>query len=344
MYRRFILGLFWLLPLLMVVVGCKQKPEAIGNLDEIIVFADSVDWPVFKDGLQTFFGKEYIMPVVEKEFLLRWKSFDDFENFKHYKNIMFIGYLNSKLPVSQTVTDLLNEEVVAGVKSGDYFYIPQKDVWAMKQYVVFLVAPTKDDMIQRIYDLGELVYDDFRKSYYQRLQERMFEHLEKKELEEYIADHYGFTLRIPADYVLVDESSEENYIWLRRLHPDRSLFVHWLPYMDSVTIDFDWIVKKRNEIAAKLYEGDIIVEDETHLEKVQFAGRPAYRMEGTWKNPKHMVGGPFRNTTFVVQERNMIYMIDFYVQAIGQRKKLYLDQLDIMAHTFKLVEKSKGEE
>ena len=322
------------------IVGCKQKSEAIGNLDEIIVFADSVDWQDYKDGLERIFGKEYLTPVVEKEFILRWKPVSQLEEFKKYKNIMFIGSLDSKLPVSRMIQDLLDEQVVAGIKSGDYFYIPQTDVWARRQYVVFLVAPTRSDMIQRIYDLGELVYDNFRETYYNRLTERIYKHMENKDLEEYLATHYPFTLRIPADYVLVDQSQEERYVWLRRLHPDRSMFIHWIPYHDSIRIDFDWIVATRNKIAPKIYEGDVVVEDETHLEQVQFAGRPAYRLEGTWKNPTLVVGGPFRNTTFVARENNLIYMIDFYVQAIGQRKKMYLDQLDIMAHTFKIVPSS----
>ncbi len=337
----YVLGIF-LLSLILFTQGCKQKTDSIGNLDEIIVFADSVDWLDYQDALNSIFGKELITPVIEREFLLHWKPADQIEKYKKYKNIMFIGNLASKMPVSKMVTDLLNKEVVAGVKSGDYFYIPQKDVWALRQYVVFLVAPTKNDMLQRIYDLGELVYDDFRKSYYTRLKEHIYAHMENKDLEEYLATHYPFTLRIPADYVLVDESTEDRYVWLRRLHPDRSMFIHWLDYADSIHLDFNWIVKTRNKITAKIYEGDIVVEDETHLEKVQFAGHPAYRLEGTWKNPTHIIGGPFRNTTFVDKKRKMIFMVDFYVQAIGQRKKPFLDQLDVMAHTFKLVEPGKN--
>ncbi len=333
----YILGIFLVL-LFIFIPGCKQKTDSIGDLDEIIVFADSVDWLDYEDALNSIFGKELITPVVEKEFLLHRKPVDQIETYKKYRNIMFIGNLASKSPVSQMITELLNEEVVAGVKTGDYFYIPQKDVWALRQYVVFLVAPTRNDMIQRIYDLGELVYDNFRESYYHRLKERMYAHLENKDLEEYLRNHYPFTLRVPADYILVDESTEDRYVWLRRLHPDRSMFIHWMDYADTIRIDFNWMVKIRNKIAAKIYEGDIVVEDETHLEQVQFAGHPAYRLEGTWKNPTLMVGGPFRNTTFVDKKRNMIFMVDFYVQAIGQRKKPFLDQLDIMAHTFKLVE------
>ena len=40
----------------------------------------------------------------------------------------------------------------------------------------------------------------------------------------------------------------------------------------------------------------------------------------------------------------MIFMIDFYVQAVAQRKKLYLDQLDIMAHTFEAKSYVEGEQ
>lgn len=325
-----------LLLILVLLFSCAVKHDSIGPLDEIIVFADSLDWPDYEDGLNDLFEKEYLTPVAEKQYILTWKPAREIEKYKNRKNVMFIARLDSRLPVSRQVKELLNKQVIAGIESGKYFYIPQSDTWAQNQYIVFLVAPTRDDMIRQIYDTGELVYDDLQKSYYKRLRERMYTNNENRKLEDYLANNFPFSLLAQKDYVVVDESLEYRYVWMRRLHPDRSIFVHWIPYHDSIKIDFNWIVKQRNELAKRIYHGDIVVEEETHLELFKFKQwKAAYRLEGTWMNPKLVIGGPFRNITFVDKESGLIYMIDFYVQAIGQRKRLYLDQLDIIAHTFR---------
>lgn len=326
-----------LLLIVVIASSCKNKHDSIGNLDEIIVFADSLDWLDYKAGLDTLFEKEYLTPMPEVSYLLRWKPADQIANYKTYTNLMFIARLDGKDPVSRDVKGLLNEEIIEGIKSGDYFYIPQQDPWAFDQYVLYLVAPTKDEMIQRIYDLGELAFDDFEKSYYSRLKDKLYSAHENKKLEDYLLEHFPFTLRVQHDYGIVDESQEERYVWLRRLHPsrDRSLAVHWIPYNDSIEIDFDWIVNQRNTLASKIFNGDVVVKEETHLERVKFGRWPAYRLEGTWKNPELIIGGPFRTIVFVDKKSDLIFMIDFYVQAIGERKKVFLDQLDIMAHTFR---------
>ena len=53
------------------------------------------------------------------------------------------------------------------------------------------------------------------------------------------------------------------------------------------------------------------------------------------------MGGPFRDITFIDSETNRIYMLDYYVQAIGKRKVPYLDQLDVLIYTFN-VQKEPG--
>ncbi|NOX36511.1 MAG: DUF4837 family protein [Calditrichaeota bacterium] len=313
---------------------CGVKPDSQGEFDEIYVFADSLDWLEYEDAIRDIFAKEYRTPVLEPEYLVKWRPFERFDTYKKFRNIFFLARLNSEEPVSANVKALLSEEIIQGVMKGDYFYIPKKDVWALEQYVLFLVAPTKEDMIQRIYDFGDVIYQDFERSYYQRLKRFVYARYENKELEEYIRTHFPFTIRVQHDYFLADESLEEGYVWLRRLNPDRSLFVHWVPYTEDMQITPRWIIDERNRLAAKIYEGDVVVEEETFGRRITFKGFPAYRLEGTWKNPKYIIGGPFRNITFVDKENRIVFMIDFYVQAIGQRKKVFLDQLEVMAYTF----------
>ncbi len=324
--------------------GCgARKPYAIGNLDQIIVFADSLDWVEYKDGLESHFGKIYRMPLDEKEYLLEWRPAHKFDEFATHKNIMFLSRLDSRATISARVNRLLSDEVKAGINSGDFFYIPQYDTYALDQYVVFLVAPDKDGMIQRLYDEGELVYDNFRESYYKRLEELLFLRYEKTQLSEYIETYFPFTLRIQADFDLLDESVENRYIWLRRFRPDRNLAVYWEPLTDSTKINMEWMIKARNALGKRIWEGDEVVVEETSAERVQFARRPALRMEGTWRNPTHWVGGPFRSTAFVDREQGLVFLVDISVHAVNQRKKPYLDQLDVMAHTFQTKTAAKAE-
>ncbi|MEL6823995.1 MAG: DUF4837 family protein, partial [Calditrichota bacterium] len=223
-----VLGSIAILAVMLFIAGCgKGKTHAYGKLDEIHVFADKEDWPEWKDALQSVFSREFRMPVTEKEYLLKWHPYEDIEKYKSFKNVFFLSRLDSKLPVSQEVNELVtgDPQIVAGIKNGDYFHIPQKDTWAFGQYVLFLIAPDRDAMIQRIHDLGKLAYTDFKKSYFTRLNDEVFENNRNEKVVNYLRTHFPFTITVQKDYQLVDESLDDNYVWLRRLNPDRSIAV-----------------------------------------------------------------------------------------------------------------------
>lgn len=314
--------------------SCSSKKDSLGNLDEIIVFADSSDWPNYQESLNSVFGEYYKTPRLEREYLLSWQSPKVMGGYKKSKNVFFLGRMNSNQPVSTIVRNSLSQDIIDNVNSGKVFYIPKHDAWALDQYVLFLLAPNKDELINRIEKYGDVIYEDFEKSYYKRYKEEIYRHYENKELEEYLLNNFPFKIRIPSDFFIANESIENNFVWIRRVDPDRSLLVHWVPFNDSIDYNYDWMVKERNRIAEITYEGDVIVEDETEVKTVKFLRWDALRLEGTWKNPKYLVGGPFRDITFYDEESNLMFMVDFYVQAVGERKKMYLDMLEIMAHTF----------
>lgn len=322
---------------------CSWQGDSVGTNDKIYVFADSLDWVFYEDALNSVFGNIIRTPVAEREFLLEWVPFRYFDKYQNYKNIFIIGRLDSEMPVSQNVRELLNQEILEGVESGKYFYIPKKDVWALHQYLLFMVANSRDDMIQRIHDLGDLMYEDFRKYYFQRLKEEMFAHMEQEKLEDYLTERYPFKIRVQHDYFVADESVEQKYVWLRRLYPDRSLLIHWVEVPEDFQLTSRWVIDQRNKIAKKLYKGDVVVEEETKAFQVEFKGRTAIRLEGTWRNDELVIGGPFIDICFVDRENGRIFLLDGYVQAIGQRKKPFIDQLDVLIHTFEVQKEPAGQ-
>lgn len=319
---------------LIFAFSCSSKRDSVGTLDEIIVFADSTDWQDYEGPLNSVFGKYYKTPRLEREYVLSWQSPKDIGIYKLNRNIFFLGRMDSEGRISTLVRNSLSQDVIDGVNSGKFFYVPKHDPWAFDQYVLFLLAPTKNELINRISKYSDAIYDDFEKSYYKRYKEEIYRRYENEKLEKYLLNHFPFKIRIPSDFFIANESIEDNFVWIRRIEPDRSLMVHWIPYDDSIEVDYEWMVRERNKIGKITFEGDVVVEEETEVKTVKFLQWEATRLEGTWKNPKYMVGGPFRNMTFIDKKSNLIFMVDFYVQAIGERKKIYLDMLEIMAHTF----------
>lgn len=320
--------------LILLLAGCQIKPESRGDFDTISVFADSLDWPDYKPALKEVFSREYKTPALESEFLLKWRSSEFFKQYQHDRNIIFLARLDSDDPVSTVVKNTLPGEILEGVADGKYFSIPKHDPWAEDQYLLFLVAPTKKDLIRKIEINREIVYQDFIKAYYDRYKKQLYRRYENSELEDYLLEHFPFKVRVPSDYFVADESENYGYVYLRRLHPDRSITVHWIPYSDTANLSFDWVVKQRNKLAKLAYQGDRVVEEETTIYETTFLEWKAVRLQGTWKNPSLVIGGPFRNIVFIDKQSGLIFMIDYYVQAIGRRKKLFLDQLEIIANTF----------
>jgi len=324
---------YFLLFYLALHSACSLTPEGKGDFDEIIVFSDSLDWFEYKKSLESIFSREYKTPVLEREYILTWRTSKYFEDFKEYRNVIFLGRLDSDDRVSEAVKNTLSGEILQDIENDKYFYIPKHDAWANNQMVLFLVAKDKKDMLNKLEKYGNSLLKDFEKSYYRRYQDHIFRRDGNKELKEYIENHFPFTMKVQSDFFLADESLENGYIYLRRINPDRSMIIHWLPHSDTIEINYNWLVKERNRIGELALQGDLIVEDETLYKEGTFQGRKAFILEGTWKNPTYIIGGPFRNKTFIDEASSLIIMIDYYVHAVGRRKKLFLDQLEVMART-----------
>ncbi len=328
----FTLATFW---------NCSTKGKSFGEDDEVYVFADSADWVQYRGPLNSIFGQYIQTPIMEREFILIWKPFDKFRQYQNFKNIFILGRLNSQDPVSLNVRNLLNPEIIEGVKKGQYFYIPKNNVWAENQYVLIFVANSVNDMVQKIYDLGDLSYNDFTRYFYKRLRQEMFKRMEQKDLEKYIADHFPFTMRIQHDYFIANENLENNYVWIRRFDPDRSILIHWQPYAGEFQLTSRWVIDERNRLAKEVFSGDVVVEEETKAYVTQFKRWNSIKLEGTWKNDSLMVGGPFRNFTFVDSTTQRLYMLDYYVQAIGKRKVPFLQQLKVIVYTFEVLQEPR---
>ena len=176
-------------------------------------------------------------------------------------------------------------------------------------------------------------YDDL---FFQRQSVYLFEGSSRqKELENELANKYGWTLKIPWGYTVVRDSAEQQFFWMGLDMPYRWLAVQWvegLVFSDSSSVN-DHVKSIPEE-----YFGNINYSD--HLFKIEpftFNDYGAWKISGLWESIEEAQGGPFISYLFYDEVNDRTYFIHLSIFHPGNDKSLLLRQVDIVAHSFKTV-------
>ncbi len=326
--------------LALILAGCFGKPESQGDGANIYVIADSTDWAVLEPTLKEVFQKVIITPQPEYLFELIWVSPDNFGEHARKKNLVLAGALQSPGGVIAKVG--LSSEVKERVAEGSAFVFPKPDQWAENQLLVVLVSNTLEELQEKLLDNRDYLYNLFKKKLDDETLTEMYSKLEQVEMEKELLEKFGWMVRIQHDYIINIERLQERFVMLRRSLPGRErwLFVHWIDDGDSAIITPEWAIQTRNRLTTKFYEGDVINQQYTKTDTVDFLGRRALLLEGLWENEQKVLGGPFRSYSFYDAPSGRVYMIDVAVLFPGGKKEPFLRQLDVMAHTFKTAQEA----
>ncbi len=328
----------FLLLILWMLNGCNLKPSTMGYQHRIFLFADSALYARVGDQVEAVFEKEIYTPHSEKTFYITWIPLNKLSEFKSRMNLFFLGTADSSGPVSDYLTKILPKQFKQEIADSNYFYFYNNDLFARDQVGLIMYAPTIRDFKTRFNRFKDQIYKTFEKKYYARLTKGMFEQGELKDLEKYLSTHYGWKVRLQHDYFIANQDVDKKYVWLRRLYPDRWISI-WQTKGDSSLLNMNSLIAIRNRMAKTYYGGDVVVGDETYLTTVDFEGRPTKKVVGIWRNDSLLVGGPFRMYAVYDQLDSVIHFIDIAVMAPGKLKEPFLDQLEVIAHTFELTDK-----
>lgn len=305
--------------------------------------ADSTDWEAFHGILRHTFERVIRTPQPEKTFSLFHVSEKDFERYSEFRYLLQITTLNSKGPINRIVQNVLTApDVRNGVEEGRYFVFIQKNQWAKNQMMMVLIGKDILTLRTQIEKNNQILYDIFDTDFKKQLKEEMYERREKKKLEAYLLNFYGWTIRIQHDYHLMDEFGQDGYLWLRRLYPERWIFVRWIEEGDTALLDTKWVIQERNRLQEKYSEGEKVSEHYLVSFRAKFLDREAVITTGLWEHEEKEVGGPFKNYTFYDALSGRLYMIDLalFAPEYSSQKLPFLRRMDIMAHTFKTVYES----
>ena len=325
------------IPLLIPVclmVSCNYEPDSYGDFDKIYVFADSTLYGDVRTDLEQVFDNYVYTPPAEKSFYLELHPIADLSMYERRRNLLFLTILGQDDPVSTYIDKALTPDVAAAVREGRLFEIFQEDLYAREQMVIILPAVNTGILKKNILDYKDRIFKRMEDYYFKRLKKIMFMQGEQTLLEEYLRDNLGWSVRIQHDYIIVKETDDKNFIWLRRFDPTRNLSVYRFP-ADTLPTGEEWLIHVRDSLAAVYFESDQVDREDTYMVRTTFNDRPAIVMIGVWQNHILKIGGPLKTFAFFDPVSRYVYLIDLMVTAPGKRKKPFMDQLEVMARTFR---------
>ena len=321
--------------LVVFTAGCELKRPAFGMIDQIIVLADDEDWNYAEGAIKAVYERIIETPQFEKRFTVAHPPLESYGFYQKYHLIILLGTLGSRGIVGEILNQNITADNRASVAAGTKFAFQQRDVWAGNQYVLILIAPTVEDLLDKINANRDMLFQLVDKTANEFLKREMYKRKEQVELSKQLFETYGYTFRVQHDYFM-KEWPEHNTIFLRRLAPDRMMVIHWVDTTDIGYIPESWVIQKRNELGEMLLDGRVLQEETVSFSRTEFADYTAVVSHGLWLHPVKFIGSPMINYTFYDELTKRIYMIDlslFAPEYVGE-KVPFLKQLDIMANTF----------
>ena len=329
-----------LVALALLAASCGVRlPESTGANEEIYVLVDPSDWATIQDAAREIFEKVIYTPQEEKIFYIRIGNIENFERHKHHlrKNILVAAPLDAAHPTAEFLRSILSSQVHDAVRAGTSSVSWKRDVWARDQTLMVVTGRNLEEVVDNLRMESDRLYRAVEQARDERVAKLIFQYGERKDISEQLARSYGWRVRVPFGYRIMEERPDSGFVALAREQPNRWLFVYWEDDIPPGRLTPDWCIGKRDEIARRFFGGDRVVATEVEIHQAEFAGKLAVVLQGLWENRELWSGGPFKSYAFVNVDLNRFFWVDIGVFSPNKEKENYLRQVDLMAHTFEWV-------
>ncbi len=327
-----------LLPLLFCTAAiitsfsCDHKERAWGTTNWIITVADSTDWLEIEGTVRATFEKEIYTPQLESLLEINKIAPSELDVFDRYHNLLIIGTLESGSGISELFESRLSPESYALVESDSLYLFKSVDPFYQPQLLVMIVAKDLGTLKRRLEENKVFLFNLMDEHVRTVIAEQLYYNYEKKDVEKDLLEKYGWMVRVPHEFSVVEENEAEAYIWMRRVNPERWLLVHWEETNDPALLTEEYCLKTRSWIGESVYDNELLKDGFAQFERVDFNGRYTLLMRGLWETDTQ--GGPFALYSFYDEDSGRIYSIDIACYAAGKEKMPYMRQLEVIARTF----------
>ncbi len=326
-------------------------PTSAGQLDEVLWVMDDEMWKddvgqLVKENLR----KQYkVLPQAEPEYLLREKTYEQFDNdiIKKYRTIILASYNNDQSRLNQFIRSTFSRKIDELSVDGKAKSFLVRNVWAKPQVVMVVYADSKEQLIEGVDQELSSILRTIRKEEDNRIAAKLYENGLNSDAVGYINEQFAITLDIPKDFYVAKKNSD--FGWFRKetgeLSANIMIYEKDLSNEDlSKGVDWkQYAIQLRNylgkEHIASSIEGSYmeieqrfakVLQDTTALGDVN-----ALQTKGLWRIEGDFMGGPFVNYSWVNDDSSKLYMIDGFVHAPGGDKKKFMRELENIFNSLK---------
>lgn len=313
--------------ILFFLLGCtpEYKPHhAVGKHTEVIVISEPQIYSEVESLLVETLERVIYTPTTERIFDITHITPSEFTDFLYRKNCLIIGLIGDAL-----IDSILSPSSKQKLMRGAEYLFGSTDLFASGQCVLVVAGPTVYKLKDIIMANLELIFNYFSESVRRRLKEELYKDGFQEALSQNLRSRYGFSISVPAGWKVAND--EFGFVAFRRNQPDRIISIYW-EARPHIELDKAVAIRIRDKIGAKYYDGDYVEDGLTKFYWVNFHNIITGKLDGIWQNDENVTGGPFR--TYFFWHGGRFYVIDFHVFAPGEKKWMWLQQLELIADTF----------
>jgi len=289
------------------------KPLAMGDDRDVYIFCDPANWKALEPFIRSAIEREIQLVYPEKYFQIIMADIKDAQTLSKYKNLIYIGDLNSEAPVSKYAKSVVDKNFIARVNNSGGDLFTAKNHSSRDQLVMFLMGRDAVSLSK----IGALQSDNiFGLLLHRFAQRQAYYAYQGKVIAASFFKPYPFALQIPDTYRLFSNDQDGRFLsFLYRAKmqdreiPDKYISVYHEP-MPENKLDLEWLKTKRKELGQKYFEGDDFDAELVRQETFRFTDHDGFRLMGAWKNVKHAIGGAFQSFAFWDEATKTAYLID----------------------------------
>ncbi|MEA3391868.1 MAG: DUF4837 family protein [Candidatus Marinimicrobia bacterium] len=324
-----------ILSAVLLLLSCGDyKPLAGGSPIAIRTLVNDATWDFISEDFSKKVEFEIRTPQIEQQFYFSRFELENYKEFRDDKLILLIATLDGKDEISTFVQNSISENIRKQVQAGQRVFFYEYDKYADRQVYMLMLANTKEELLEYIQENGSQVYQAINTKFLSSQFEQIYHTAEEKELSEDIYDQFGFSLRLPHDYEIIEIDSVRHIIHLGVPRPQRNIIIYWMDGGFNKVIDEDWALRMKYWLMQNLMDKIYIEKSYARYRSVDWNGVFVNNIRGLWGHPTKLMGGPFSMSYFYDGVTDRTYLIDCMVYAPGQSKAVFLRQMEIVASTF----------
>lgn len=308
-----------------------MTPTATGSAYEVLVVADHED---FKNGAydalyEVLTDDIFGLPQSEAFFKVSRTEVADFSRTLRYcRNIIIIK---------------IDDKMFTQPK-----FKYSRDVYASPQIVMTIQAPDVDQFKEYIEKNGSVILDFFDKVEINReivlLKEKHHPVVAEK-----VKSMFGCEIYVPSDMRRMKIAKD--FFWATTDNGDKDMnfVIYSYPYTDANTFTPEYFFEKRDSVMKRNIpgprEGQYMITSRPFVRVTDEVVRKGYAQiaRGLWEMENYDMGGPFVSVSRVDEKNQRVIVVEGFVYAPGDLKKVLMRRIEPALYTLKLPDEIDAE-